>query len=293
MIEEDPMLITGDVVRSIESSVLCWLATVTEDGSPNVSPKEAFLHDGHGRILIAHIASPGSVRNIENNPQVCVSFIDVFTQKGHKVRGCARVLREGDTEFSAHIARLKTLVGNAFPILTVIEVTPSAVEEIIAPSYHMMSGTTAEVMIAQSLATYRVAELRKRLPRTESQQLKFVEGLEHSVWQAVMARDGDALASLFSDDYVELTLTGKRCSKGQVVVESPQLDEIAGYQIEQAKVITLANGALLLNYQVTIDGTFDGQPILPPQRWATSIWRQESHTWKCCFFQQSPYPERE
>ena len=75
-------MITREVIQSIEASVLCWLATVAPDGSPNVSPKEAFMHDGKGRIIIAHIASPQTVRNITSNPQVCLSFIDVFTQKG-------------------------------------------------------------------------------------------------------------------------------------------------------------------------------------------------------------------
>ena len=53
-----PHLITSEVAESIDCSVLCWLATVSSDGIPNVSPKEAFLHDGQGRVLIANIASP-------------------------------------------------------------------------------------------------------------------------------------------------------------------------------------------------------------------------------------------
>ena len=54
----DSGLITAEIARSIEQSVLCWLATVSADGIPNVSPKEAFLHDGEGRLLVANIASP-------------------------------------------------------------------------------------------------------------------------------------------------------------------------------------------------------------------------------------------
>ena len=33
------------------------------------------MYDGDGRILVAHIASPGTVRNIESEPRVCLSFI--------------------------------------------------------------------------------------------------------------------------------------------------------------------------------------------------------------------------
>jgi predicted pyridoxine 5'-phosphate oxidase superfamily flavin-nucleotide-binding protein len=64
--------------------VLCWLATVDEAGRPNVSPKEIFTAHGDDHLLIAHLASPGSVRNLRARPEVCVSFVDVFVQKGFK-----------------------------------------------------------------------------------------------------------------------------------------------------------------------------------------------------------------
>ncbi|MCA9213213.1 MAG: pyridoxamine 5'-phosphate oxidase family protein [Planctomycetales bacterium] len=155
-------MITEEVAESIETSVLCWLATVAEDGSPNVSPKEAFMHDGSGRILVAHIASPQTVRNIESDARVCLSFIDVFTQKGHKVRGTARVLRESDEGYEQQKFRLTELIGDRFRILAVIEVEPTEVEEIVAPSYRMFSEMTANKMIGQSLATYKVGEYRNK-----------------------------------------------------------------------------------------------------------------------------------
>ncbi len=151
-------MITKEVAQSIESSVLCWLATVATDGSPNVSPKEAFMHDGKGKIIIAHIASPQTVRNIENNPHVCLSFIDVFTQKGHKVRGTAKILRESHERYPEQKANLAQLVGDTFQIPAVIEVEPTEIEEIIAPSYRMFPDTTTRKMVQQSLATYKVSK---------------------------------------------------------------------------------------------------------------------------------------
>jgi len=53
--------------------VLCWLATVSEKGVPNVSPKELFIFEQEKQLLIANIASPQSVKNIRANPQVYVS----------------------------------------------------------------------------------------------------------------------------------------------------------------------------------------------------------------------------
>ncbi|MEM6252804.1 MAG: pyridoxamine 5'-phosphate oxidase family protein [Cyanobacteria bacterium P01_D01_bin.156] len=154
-------MISREVAQSIESSVLCWFATVAPDGSPNVSPKEAFTHDGKGKIIVAHITSPQTIQNIENNPCVCLSFIDVFTQKGYKVRGTAMVLRESHKRYLEPSVTLAKIVGDTFRILAVIEVEPTAIEEIIAPSYRIFPEITTRRMVQQSLATYKVAEYQK------------------------------------------------------------------------------------------------------------------------------------
>ena len=52
--------------------VLCWLATVDALGQPNVSPKEVFAVIDEEHLVIAHIASPTSVKNVLQNPKVCV-----------------------------------------------------------------------------------------------------------------------------------------------------------------------------------------------------------------------------
>jgi len=160
------MMITKEVAQSIQSSVLCWFATVAKDGRPNVSPKEAFMHDSNGRILVAHIASPQTVRNIENEPRVCLSFIDVFTQKGHKVRGTARILRESDEHFQEQRSRLMQMIGDAFEILAVIEVEPTEIEEIIAPSYRVFPDITTSEMVERSLKTYKVADYKTGAARS-------------------------------------------------------------------------------------------------------------------------------
>ncbi len=37
-------MLTSDIKKYIDQSVLCWLATVSKDGIPNVSPKEIFTY---------------------------------------------------------------------------------------------------------------------------------------------------------------------------------------------------------------------------------------------------------
>jgi len=65
-----------DCVReAARSSVLCWLATVDAEGQPNVSPKEVWTIADVQHVVVAHIASPISARNIAQHPQVCLSFV--------------------------------------------------------------------------------------------------------------------------------------------------------------------------------------------------------------------------
>jgi len=50
--------------QSLGGSVLCWLATVDAQGQPHVSPKEVFAVFDEQHLVIAHIASPTSVKNV-------------------------------------------------------------------------------------------------------------------------------------------------------------------------------------------------------------------------------------
>ncbi|ESR22747.1 pyridoxamine 5'-phosphate oxidase family protein [Lutibaculum baratangense] len=104
----------NDAVRTdIANSVLCWLATVSPEGVPNVTPKEIFATLGDDRIVVADIASSNSVRNVAANPDVCVSFVDVFRQRGFKITGRARIVPKDTEEFAAVAADLLRLAGEA------------------------------------------------------------------------------------------------------------------------------------------------------------------------------------
>lgn len=63
------------------------------------------------------------------------------------------------------MASLAQLVGDTFPIPAVIEVEPTKIEEIIAPSYRMFPDTTTSQMVQQALATYKVTEYQNEEPR--------------------------------------------------------------------------------------------------------------------------------
>lgn len=156
-------MISPKIAESINTSVLCWLATVSPKGEPNVSPKEAFLLGPEEQILIAHVASPQSISNILTCPQVCLSFIDIFTQRGYKIGGTAEVVNPANPKFPEYSASLSQMLGDDHEILAVMVITPQTVDEVIAPSYTIHPQTTEENMIRQSFETYRIADYQRRI----------------------------------------------------------------------------------------------------------------------------------
>ena len=143
-----------------ERSVLCWLATADESGQPNVSPKEVFAVADDQHIVVANIASPGSAKNIHINSKVCLSFIDVFAQKGFKVFGVASDVTPEAAEYFRWVEPLRMMAGDRFPIHSVFVVRATAVEPIIAPSYRLYPSETTEASQVQAaLRTYGVREV--------------------------------------------------------------------------------------------------------------------------------------
>lgn len=155
-------MLSPQVKESAARSVLCWLATVDVSGQPIVSPKEIFGVFDNDNLVIANIASPASAKNIEANARVCVSFVDVFVQKGFKVTGIARNVKKHDPDFPFWSSELARKAGSRFPIQSVFVIQATAVESILAPSYLLHPDETSEEsQIALGLRTYGVQSVSR------------------------------------------------------------------------------------------------------------------------------------
>lgn len=151
-----------DAVRTdIENSVLCWLATVSPAGTPNVTPKEIFSAYGDDRIVVADIASANTVRNLRAHPTACVSFIDVFRQRGFKIVGTSTILGPEEEDFAVVGGQLLRMAGADFPIRHVISIQVEQVSRIWAPSYRLFPDRTEQDQMQNAYSTYGVAPVRK------------------------------------------------------------------------------------------------------------------------------------
>ena len=149
-------MLSDEVKKSIEESVLCWLATVSKEGVTSVSPKEIFIAHGNEELLIANIASPNSVNNILDNPNVCVSLVHIFKQKGFKIYGSAVYLGQADEGYEERFNLLQKIAGNKFPVQGVIKISVSSIKQILAPSYILFPDVTEEQQVESAKKTYGV-----------------------------------------------------------------------------------------------------------------------------------------
>lgn len=148
------MHLTDTIKTYIDKSILCWLATSSADNIPNVSPKEVFTYFGEDKLIIANIASPQSIKNILENRQVSVSFIDILVQKGFQLKGRARIVSESDDGFESMHKVLLLMTKGKFPISSIIEISIEQSKEIIAPSYIFYPETTEEEQILDAKKAY-------------------------------------------------------------------------------------------------------------------------------------------
>lgn len=92
------------------------IATASKDGKPNVSPKGSFraLDDEH--VVFANIASPRTMANLKENPQLTAIIFDRSTRKGLRIWGKAEILSSGDlfnslsSEFASRGMKVKHVV---------------------------------------------------------------------------------------------------------------------------------------------------------------------------------------
>jgi uncharacterized protein len=126
---------------------LGFVASVTPDGAPAVSPKGTFVVLDPSTIAFADIRSPGTRRNLTADPRVEVNFIDPFARKAVRVTGQAVIHPKGSDRFAALLPRWSDLFGDlARRINALVEIRVTKATLISTPPYD--DGATEDAMIA-------------------------------------------------------------------------------------------------------------------------------------------------
>ena len=126
--------ITGDMEGIINQAILSFVATVNEDGTPNLSPK-ASLTVRNGVLYFADIASPQTIRNLGHNPAVEINVVDVFQRRGYRFTGRAIVLPPGDTDFHMITDWVRATNGQEYPVEHVVRIELASISPLLSPAH--------------------------------------------------------------------------------------------------------------------------------------------------------------
>ena len=128
-------VITQKIQDFLEHQKLGYVATVSSDGKPNVSPKGTILGWNSEMLIFADIRSPDTVNNLKTNPHVEINVIDPILRKGYLFKGKTRVVSTGDM-FKEILAYYRTK-GIKSKINSVVLVDVLDVLEVTSPLYDM------------------------------------------------------------------------------------------------------------------------------------------------------------
>lgn len=128
-----PAVITDEIAAFLDRQRLGYVATVSPDGKPNVSPKGTITRWDRRTLIFADIRSPDTSRNIGGNHNVEISVIDPILRKGYLFVGTARIIR--DQPVLEEATRRYTEMGIKSRIRSVFAVRISSVSTVTSPLY--------------------------------------------------------------------------------------------------------------------------------------------------------------
>lgn len=128
-------ILTDDMRRVLDEQQLGFVATITPDGKPNLSPKGTTTAWDGDHLVFADICSPGTVANLRVNPAVEINVVDPVLRKGYRFKGVATVLEAGPRfeEIEAFYRRR----GSANPFRHIVLVKVEYAAELISPAYDL------------------------------------------------------------------------------------------------------------------------------------------------------------
>ena len=128
-------VITSEIKTFLNSQKLGYVATVSSDGKPNISPKGTIIAWSDNLLAFANIRSPDTVMNLQHNPFVEINVIDPLSRKGYLFTGTAKIIK--NTPLYVEILNHYRTNGIKSPINSIVIVDISSVSEVTSPLYDL------------------------------------------------------------------------------------------------------------------------------------------------------------
>ncbi len=113
---------------------LGFVATVSPDNTPNLSPKGTIIV-WNNDLIFADIKSPNTIANLKKNPSIEINVVDPLIRRGYRFKGEGKIISEGD-EFHKIITHYKN-EGIKSEIKSIVLVKVGTVNEVTSPLYDL------------------------------------------------------------------------------------------------------------------------------------------------------------
>jgi uncharacterized protein len=134
-------VLTEEMKRVVREQRLGYVATVSPDHYPNVSPKGSVAVWDDEHLVFADIESPHTIRNLEANPHVEVNVVDPAVRKGYRFGGVAKILRSGDLYWKI-LEHYKTEGADVRRVRAIAYIQVTAASPVVSPCY--LTGLTED-----------------------------------------------------------------------------------------------------------------------------------------------------
>ena len=128
-------MITSEIKNFLNLQKLGYVATVSSDGKPNISPKGTIIGWTSNTLAFADIRSPDTMNNLRENPDVEINVIDPLLRKGYLFQGLAKIIEDGI--LYDEILNYYRTNGIKSTINSIVLVDVSNVSEVTSPLYDM------------------------------------------------------------------------------------------------------------------------------------------------------------
>ncbi len=127
--------ISESVKIFLNGQKLGYVATVSENGTPNLSPKGTIIAWDESTLAFADIRSPNTMKNLETNPNLEINVVDPLLRKGFRFKGEGTIIKNGQLYES--ILNYYRKNGIKSPIGAIVLVEVSEILEVTSPLYDL------------------------------------------------------------------------------------------------------------------------------------------------------------
>ena len=126
-------MITEKIGKFVSQQKLGFVATVSPNGTPNLSPKGTISVLDENTLVFANIRSPQTIENLEKNPSIEINIVDPFSRRGYRFKGIAKIISDGE-EYNKILLSYKQN-GIQTTIKSIVIVNVKQILEVTSPLY--------------------------------------------------------------------------------------------------------------------------------------------------------------